>query len=378
MMKEYLAWIIFTFAAVSCLFWIGFGVRDDLREDDVFHNIVEERLELAKAPGDTIIIGMAGDFTTHKSLLLGAQLAAQEINANGGILGKKVTLEVGDDQGTIEDSLTVAQKFASNPKIGFVIGHTNLGLSNGVAQNYEFYGVLRLSPNTSDSTKTGFSLLFENGIKPRQIGESVLSIAAKNNWHKLGIIYSKNKQAMQQARQFESMANKQNINVPLAFAFEGRGSGISTHMVKWKRELALDAMVLSIDQADIPAIISACRAVGINCPFILLEGQTRLSPDRKDDFGTVYSMTPPRTDAAYIRLAVHFQKTFNLPLTMDAILGFDALHILAQAITKADSFVPSEVAETLKNSPLKNSISGTTQFDAHGAAIRNPPKFSIL
>lgn len=377
-MKECLAWIIFTFATAVCLLWIGFGVRDDLREDDVFHDIIEDRLDHADDPGDEVHIGVAGNFATHEDILLGVKLAAEELNTKDGILGRRIILDVRDDHGTVDDSLAVAQEFSSTPEIGFVIGHTNFGLSESVAQNYEFYGVLRISPNTHGNTRTGFSMLFENGLQPSLTGEAILEIAAENNWRRLGLIYTKNKGAMQQARQFESMANKQNIKVPLAFAFQGRGSGISLHMEKWKRELDLDAIVLAIDQANVTGIISACRAVGIDCPFILVAERASLPQKKSNTLGTIYVMDPPRTDAAFTGLSARFQSTHGIPLTMDALLGYDTLQILAQAISEADSFVPSEVAETLKDIQVKDSMTGTESFDAKGTAVRQPPHFSIF
>ena len=374
-MKGTLAWIIFSLTVAVCLLWVGFGVRDDLREDTVFHDIVSERLDYAEDPDEEVHIGVAGDFAVHQDILLGARLAASIINADGGILGRKIVLDERDDQGTVDESLAVAQEFASNPQIGFVIGHTHFGLSNGVAQNYEFYGVLRISPNTSGNTQSGFKLLFENGIDPKQTGKAVLDVAVQNNWRKLGLIYTKSKRAMQHARRFESMANKEGIKIPLAFAFKGRGSGISRHMVRWKRELDLDAIVLAIDQTNVAGIISACRAIGIECPFILLGEYAKL-PKRDNGLGTVYVMEPLRNDPAYAELAKDYEAMNKEPMTTDALLGFDALNILKQAIVKADSFVPSKVAETLKDTSVDNSMSGTTNFDDSGSAVRQPPHFS--
>lgn len=377
-MKGSLAWILFTCCAAICLLWIGFGVRDDLREDTVFHDIVSERLDYAKAPDTNIHIGVAGDLTNHEDIFRGVRLAAQEINETGGLLGHTIVLDEQDDKGTIEGSLSVAQQFASDPKVSFVIGHTDFGLTDGVAQNYEFYQLLRFSPNTFGSTRSGFKLLFENGIKPEQISEAILDIATRNKWHRLGLIYTKNKRAMQQARRFESMANKDNIKVPLTFAFKGRGTGISSHMGRWKRELALDAIVLAVDDQDAAGIIMACRAVGLDCPFILLADPTALAKQSKEYLGTVYTIDPPRSDALYLDVAKAYRAKYDTPLTMDALLGFDALQIIRQAIEKTKSFVPSQVAETLRNAPIDQSFSGTTKFDEQGSGLRQQPTFSLF
>ena len=338
-MKGLLAWIIFGLAALTCLFWIGCGMRDDLREDDVFRNIIQERINLAQSSGDEVHIGVAGDWKHQNDILQGIELAAEEINADGGILGRKVVLTVEDDQGTVNGALTVAQSLASRPEITFVIGHTRLGLNAAVAQNYEFYGILCITPNTVDthSTESHFSLLFENGMPPQQISGAILNIAKENKWTRLGLIYAKSDNAMSQARRFESMANKQEIKIPLSFAYQGRGSGIAQHMEHWKRELDLDAVVLTVDDADEIPLISACGVIGIECPFIVTgEPPATLKPTASEELGTMYFIEPVIYTTMTKEVNGRFQNLFGQTPPINALLGYDSLHILDQAIRKAD------------------------------------------
>jgi len=52
----------------------------------------------------------------------GAELAVAEINAAGGLLGRKLKLEVGDDACDPKEAVSVAEKMAGM-KIPFVDGH---------------------------------------------------------------------------------------------------------------------------------------------------------------------------------------------------------------------------------------------------------------
>ena len=377
-MKGLLAWIIFGIAALTCLFWIGFGVRDDLREDDVFRNIIQKRIDLAQSSNGEVHIGVAGDWKHQGSILQGIELAAEEINADGGILNRKIVLTVEDDQGTVNGALAVAQALSSRPEIAFVLGHTRLGLNAAVAQNYEFYGLLCMTPNTVDthSTESRFSLLFENGMPPRQISGAILNLAKEKQWTRLGLIYAKSDNAMRQARRFESMANKQEIKIPLSFAYQGRGSGIAQHMEHWKRELDMDAIVLAVDAADIIPLISACRVLEITCPFIVVgEPPATLNPAKAERLGTMYFLDSVTKTPAYADFAKRFRDRFGHAPSAEVLMGYDSLYILNQAIVKADSFVPITVAEALKDAPIANSLSGTLRFDKYGTAIKRPPVF---
>ena len=374
-MKGLTAWIVFGLAVAVCLLWIGYGVRDDLREDHVFHRVIDERIDLAGDPGGEVRIGLAGDWKEHCDVLRGAELAVEKLNQGSGILGRKVVIEQLDDHGTEEGALEVAQEFASRPEIPFVIGHTRLPLLAAVAQNYEFYGVLVLAPITSGmgSSVNAFSLLFENGLAADQTSRAVLDLAARKGWKRLGLIYSKSDHGRRQAREFESLANRRGIRVALSFGFEGRGSGVSYHMERWKRELALDAMILAVPDKDELSLISGCRAIGIDCPFVVLgERPGNINPGNREMLGQLYFLDRPEPPG-YADFARDYAARFKDAPSTEAVYGYDAVRLLAGAAEEAGSFVPEDVARALHGG-VKDSLSGTVRFDGHGSAIKAAPR----
>ena len=83
---------------------------------------------------DVIKIGVYGPFTGGSSpmgasMRDGARLAAEEINAKGGILGKKIELVERDDQATPERGAQVMQDLVSNEKVVAVLGPINTGVA---------------------------------------------------------------------------------------------------------------------------------------------------------------------------------------------------------------------------------------------------------
>ena len=80
-----------------------------------------------KADSNEILIGEYGALTgsiasfgqsTHK----GVELAIEEINAGGGVLGKKIRLVTEDDQGKPEEALTAVIKLISKDRVSALIG----------------------------------------------------------------------------------------------------------------------------------------------------------------------------------------------------------------------------------------------------------------
>jgi branched-chain amino acid transport system substrate-binding protein len=79
------------------------------------------------ADGDTIKIGVYGDLTGQtasfgQSTKNGVQLAVDEINAAGGVGGKRIEAIYEDDQGRPEQAKTVASKLVSQDKVHALIG----------------------------------------------------------------------------------------------------------------------------------------------------------------------------------------------------------------------------------------------------------------
>jgi branched-chain amino acid transport system substrate-binding protein len=86
------------------------------------------------APGEVIKVGVYGPFTGGSSPLGasmrdGVRLAADEINAKGGVLGRTVELVERDDRATNERGAQVMQDLVSNEKVVAVLGPINTGVA---------------------------------------------------------------------------------------------------------------------------------------------------------------------------------------------------------------------------------------------------------
>ena len=88
----------------------------------------------AAGDGDVIKVGVYGPFTGGSSpmgasMRDGVRLAVEEINAKGGVLGKKIELVERDDQATNERGAQVMQDLVSDKKVVAVLGPINTGVA---------------------------------------------------------------------------------------------------------------------------------------------------------------------------------------------------------------------------------------------------------
>src|SRR5262249_27275154 len=103
---------------------------------------------------DTITIGMAGPITGDLAefgaqLVRGATMAVADINKAGGVLGKQLKLEKGDDQCDPKQAPIVANDLVAK-KVVFVAGHFCSGSSIPASSVYSEEGILQITPASTN------------------------------------------------------------------------------------------------------------------------------------------------------------------------------------------------------------------------------------
>lgn len=83
---------------------------------------------------DPIKIGVIGPFTGGSSpmglsMRDGVRLAAKQINASGGVLGRKIEIVERDDQATNERGAQVTQELLASQKVSALLGYINTGVA---------------------------------------------------------------------------------------------------------------------------------------------------------------------------------------------------------------------------------------------------------
>ena len=84
------------------------------------------------------VIGLTGPFSdpVGRSMRLGAELAASEINESGGVRGRRLELLPIDDRGQTETAVRVAQRYRDNRSVAAVVGHGSNATTVAAASVY--------------------------------------------------------------------------------------------------------------------------------------------------------------------------------------------------------------------------------------------------
>ena len=110
------------------------------------------------AHADDIQIAVAGPITGSDAAVgaqmrRGAEMAVADINAHGGLLGRKLALQVGDDACDPKQAVAVANKFAVSGVV-FVAGHYCSSTSIPASAVYADAGIIEITPASTNPAYT--------------------------------------------------------------------------------------------------------------------------------------------------------------------------------------------------------------------------------
>jgi branched-chain amino acid transport system substrate-binding protein len=121
----------------------------------------------AQLAGQTVAIGVAGPLSGGAAALgveqkQGVELAVEERNAAGGILGAKVVLLAADDLANEAQGRNIAQGFCDNQQVLAVVGHVNSGVTIEASNVYAAcgLGMLTAMSSTPGVTDRGLNNVF--------------------------------------------------------------------------------------------------------------------------------------------------------------------------------------------------------------------------
>ena len=118
------------------------------------------------APQAPIKIGVGApisgsDANFGAELRNGVEMAVRDINAAGGLLGHRLSVEIGDDAGDPKQGEAVANRFVAD-HVAFVVGHFNSGVTLMASSIYADNGILEITPSSANPqiTERGLDLVF--------------------------------------------------------------------------------------------------------------------------------------------------------------------------------------------------------------------------
>ena len=321
----------------------------------------------AKASGDSITIGTvttnSGTAAAYgEAEVKGFELAVSEINAKGGINGKKVKLESMDDKGDATEASNAYNKLAGDNNVLAVAGPTISATTAAVAPLADQSKLVTIAPAaTSDSIETG-NYLFRTCFKDSYQGEVAARFAAENlRVKKVAVLYGTgDPYSSGVGEAFAKAAEKLGLEVV------DKESSSSADDTEYSAQLQkIQASGAELLYAPYyysvagPYIIPQARSVGFEGYVMGPDGYDglKLTGD-KSQYNKTYYTTHYSADDNTNTKVQDFIKSYksknNAEPNTFAALGYDTIYMIKQAIEKA--------GENATREDVRNAVAGMT-FD---------------
>ena len=298
----------------------------------------------------------------------GVQLAVEEINKSGGILGRQIELLTRDTAGDPTKAVNFAQQLAFSDKVQFVIGPVNSGEALATTPILARAGVPNIVIGALDELvdATKYPRAF------RAINTNLQWISTANNYAtgtlkktKVAIIADTSGYGTASARSAEQLLDKAGIKPVYVVLVDANKTDLSDEMSKAKAAGADVVMPWSTATGLLGRLLNARGDMGWNVPVVghpaLMAAQIRKllnKPEYWDNtFAAGYQSTtygadgklPERTQALVDKVRGKLGGGEIDVLFWWVALGYDTVKIIEYAAKTAGSFDPAAIQKVLEN-----------------------------
>lgn len=310
--------------------------------------------------------------------LRGIEMAVEEINAKGGINGKKIKHINYDNKSDSDETLAVVNRLISQDKVVAIIGEATSGRSKigaGVAQQYHI-PMLSSSATNPDVTKVGNYIFRACFIDPFQ-GYVMAKFMTENLKLKKAAIMRDTK-------------NDYSVGLSDIFAekLKGMGGTIVTDVayqegdIDFKSQLTaikakgVDAIFIPGYYNEVALVAKQAKELGIKAPLLGGDGWSspKLYEIAKDAInGNYFSnhYTTESKDPKTVEFVKAFKAKYNEVPDVMAALAYDATYMMAEAISKTKTVTSENIRDELAKIKDFHGVTGQMSMDANRDAVKS-------
>ena len=275
------------------------------------------------------------------SIRNGLQMAADEINAAGGVNGAKIELVIEDEQGKKDEAINAFKKLIFQDKTLMLFGPT---LSNSAAAADPIAQASKIvvfgTSNTADGITTIGDHVFRNSVTEADVLPVTIKVAAKvAKVKKVAVLYGNDDVFTKSGYDaFKKALDDQKMPVTTTETFAKGDVDFKAQLTKIKGTNP-DAIVLSALIAEGAPIMVQARQLGMTIPFIGGNGMNSvkvfdLAKGASDGLwvGSPWSIenrTPENNS-----FIIAYTKKYSAAPDQFAAQAYDAMHIATEAMKK--------------------------------------------
>jgi branched-chain amino acid transport system substrate-binding protein len=227
---------------------------------------------LAQASGEPVTIGVSGPLTGQNAQY-GAQwkkgfdLALEEVNVKG-VKGRPLQYVFEDSQADPRQSVAIAQKFVSDPKIVIEVGDFSSTASMAASSIYQRAGLVQFGfTNSHPNFTKGGDFMWSNSVSQADEQPRLAKYAADLGFKHVAVLYLNTDWGRSSQAIFTESAKGMGVDVVASEGYQPDEKDFRSTLVR-VRDAKPDAIVLISYYADGALITRQTRSVGLTQPIV--------------------------------------------------------------------------------------------------------------
>ncbi|MGG4439930.1 branched-chain amino acid ABC transporter substrate-binding protein [Brevibacillus fortis] len=330
-----------------------------------------------------VILPVTGNNATDgKDMQNAIEMAVKKINDSGGVIGKKLKIEVADDGCDPQMATTAANKLVSQNVVAVVGGYCSGATlpSSGVFKNANIPMIVPAANSAKLPTQGHDTLFLINGLTPDQ-AQTAADYMAANQAKKVVLIHDNSAYAKDLADFAKASVEKSGGTVIAYEAINPEEKDFSALVTKVKG-LQPDATYFTGYYAAGGLMVKQFKQKGVSGLFLVGDGS--FSEDvikiagADNAEGLLITATPT---AEFIEGAEAFTSTYkqtynNLAPGPFSALSYNAVNLLADAIGRANSTDRDAIKKAIKETKDFKALGQTISFNAQNTL--DTSNFAVL
>ena len=334
----------------------------------------------AAVGADTIKIGFHAPLTGFaasdgKSASEGAKLAAEQVNAGGGIKGKKIELVIYDDQAKPAQAIPIANKLIGQDKVVIGISGSYSGPTRSAAGVFQeakipYISAYAIHPDITRAGNYVFRTSFLGEVQGRGGAKLVGDLLGKK---RVVVVTLQNDFGKSLAAGFKSKAAAFGIRIVNEYEYSIKDRQFGSIVAKVKADKP-DAIYASGYYFTAGPLVSQMRAAGVTVPIIGQEGYDsqkfiEIAGEAAEGVIITTSLDRDSTVPETRNFIEAFEKKAGFKVDMVAASAHTAVMVAADALKRASSTDPQALQKAVAATNLKVST-GTVAFNSLGEVMK--------
>jgi branched-chain amino acid transport system substrate-binding protein len=341
------------------------------------------------AMAQEVLIASAGPMTGQyaafgQQMKRGAEMAVADINAKGGVMGRKIRLEIGDDACDPKQAVAVANQMVTR-KIAFMAGHFCSSSSIPASAIYNESNILQMTPAstnprlTDEAAAKGWNNVF------RTCGRDDAQGTVAGDWlsreykgKKVAVVHDKSTYGKGLADETLKAMKARGLNEAMYEAVT-QGDKDFTALISKMKAANIDAIYYGGYHTEAGLMVRQAREQGLRAVFVsgdaLVDNEYWKITGAAGQ-GTVMTFAPDPRKAPTAKAIVDRFRAQGFDPEGYTLYTYAAIQVWAAAVEKTKSFDTAKLSAAIKGNKFSTVI-GDLQYDKKGDVSNSKYVFYI-